>query len=151
LNHPPHRTIQADGHLHGVIVGCQRDDGRWLLIRRSATVAAPLKVCFPGGGIDGEESQAQAVSREMLEEVGARVEPLNCVWKFDWPENSVTLWGWYAELTSSDLEANPEEVAEILWLTPQEIRDHPDIMPRTTVFLQAILEHQSKSERTARS
>jgi hypothetical protein len=29
------RYYQPDGHLHGVIVACQREDGRWLLIRRA--------------------------------------------------------------------------------------------------------------------
>lgn len=133
------RTIQADGHLHGVIVGCQQDNGRWLLIRRSATVAAPLKVCFPGGGVDADETQSDAAIREMQEEVGALVKPLRCVWRFNWSENALTLWGWHAELLSANVIANPEEVAEILWLTPGEIRSHPDIMPRTEVFLEALI------------
>ena len=76
------RTIQADGHLHGVIVACRRDDGRWLLIRRSAHMPGALRVCFPGGGIDGDESQAETVIREMREELGVEVVPLRCVWNY---------------------------------------------------------------------
>ena len=108
------RTIQPDGHLHGVIVACQRDDDKWLLIRRSASVAAALQVCFPGGGIDAGESQSETVVREMQEELGAVVEPVKCVWTHTYAERAVTLWGWYATLRPSELIAKPDEVAEIL-------------------------------------
>jgi len=135
------RTIQADGHLHGVIVGCQREDGHWLLIRRSATVAAPLKVCFPGGGIEKEESQSETAKREMKEEVGVDVLPRTQVWHFVSRERSLTLWGWHAELLSTEVRANLEEVDEILWLTESQIRAHPDIMPHTEAFLDSLLEN----------
>jgi len=137
----PDRTVQPDGHVHGVVVACQREDERWLLIRRSAVVPAPLKVCFPGGGIDGDESQSETVVREMQEELGVNVEPLNCVWRLVWPESSLTLWGWHAALKSAEVIANPAEVAEIMWLTPDEIRTHPDLMPRTLGFLESLLKH----------
>tara|TARA_B100000315_G_C14568631_1_gene584279 strand:- start:1260 stop:1688 length:429 start_codon:yes stop_codon:yes gene_type:complete len=132
------RTIQPDGHLHGVIVACQREDERWLLIRRSATVVAPLQVCFPGGGIDADESQADAVVREMREELDARVTPVARVWHHIYSERAVTLWGWHATLHSSELTANPQEVAEILWLTADEVSSYPDLLPRTIDFMTAL-------------
>ena len=132
------RTIQPDGHLHGVIVACQREDERWLLIRRSATVVAPLQVCFPGGGIDATEDQADAVVREMREELDAIVTPLNCVWHHIYAERAVTLWGWHAALHSLQLTANPEEVAEILWLTADEVIGHADLLPRTIDFMASL-------------
>lgn len=132
------RTIQPDGHLHGVIVACQREDQRWLLIRRSKTVVAPLQVCFPGGGIDGNEAQVDAVMREMREELDAKVTPLTCVWHCIYAERAVTLWGWRATLHSLQLTANPREVAEILWLTAAEIIRDPDLLPRTIDFMAAL-------------
>jgi (d)CTP diphosphatase len=132
------RTIQPDGHLHGVIVACQRDDGRWLMIRRSATVPAPLRVCFPGGGIDADETQAEAAAREMREELAATVQPVRCVWHHRSEERSLTLWGWFAELHSPILTPNPVEVAEILWLTASEAMRHPDALPRTTEFIASL-------------
>ena len=134
------RTIQPDGHLHGVIVACQRDDGRWLLIRRSATVPAPLRVCFPGGGIDANEDQEAAVVREMREELAADVVPLRCVWHYCSSERALTLWGWHAALRSLTLTPNPNEVHEILWLTATEALAHPDGLPRTDAFLAALLQ-----------
>jgi len=131
-------TIQPDGHLHSVIVACQNQDGHWLLIRRSANVPGPLRVCFPGGGIDGEETQAEAVVREMSEELAADVLPVRCVWRHRFEERAITLWGWFAELHSVVLVPNPEEVDEILWLTADEVINHPDVLPHTDGFIRAL-------------
>jgi hypothetical protein len=34
---------------------------------------------------------------------------------------------------------NPTEVHEILWLTPDEAVKHPDVLPYTDAFLEALL------------
>lgn len=132
------RTIQPDGYLHGVIVACQREDECWLLIRRSASVPAPLQVCFPGGGIDADESQADAVVREMREELDAVVTPIKRVWHHSYVERAITLWGWYATLHSEQLTPRQEEVVEVLWLTTDELTAHPDLLPRTIDFIVAL-------------
>ena len=75
------QSIQPEVRTEGVVVACRRPDGRWLLIRRSATVRRPLRVCFPGGWIEAGESQAEAVVREMREELDAAVVPVRCVWQ----------------------------------------------------------------------
>lgn len=125
----------------GVIVACQRADGRWLFIRRSATVTrAPLRVSFPGGWIDPGETQVEAAVREMHEELRAQVEPVRCVWQHAFgEEDQRTLWGWFARLHSPTLRPNPVEVHEILWLTAAEAVRHPDVVPHTDTFLAALL------------
>jgi mutator protein MutT len=49
-------------------------DGRLLITRRRADHAMPLLWEFPGGKVEPGESPAQALVRELLEELGARVE-----------------------------------------------------------------------------
>ena len=132
------RSLQADGYLHGVIVACQDEAARWLMIRRSEHVVAPLAICFPGGGLEAGESQAEAVIREMHEELAAVVKPLDCIWSHVYEERKVKLWGWVADLQSGNLVANPEEVAEIHWLTAEQAVKHPDAMPRTANFLASL-------------
>ena len=124
---------------HGVIVACQRDDGRWLLIRRSAMVRAPFRVCFPGGWIDPGESQEAAAVREMQEELGVEVLPMRCVWQHRFADRPLTLWGWLAELKSPTVTPNPLEVHEVLWLSTDEITKHPDVLPHTDQFMAALL------------
>ncbi|MGE3538844.1 MAG: NUDIX hydrolase [Candidatus Tectimicrobiota bacterium] len=131
--------IPFEQRTEGVIVACQRADGRWLLIRRSATVRRPLAVCFPGGWIEPGETQEAAVVREMREELQAEVQPLHCVWQhlFGTPER--TLWGWLATLYSPSLLPNPAEVHEVLWLTAAEAIHHPEVVPGTADFLASVL------------
>ncbi len=142
------RVRQTDGRVHGVIVACRRADGRWLLIRRSEHVAAPGRICFPGGAIEPDEPQAQAVAREFLEELGAPVTPLRRVWHHMAPDRPLTLWGWYAQLATAELRPDPHEVAEILWMTPHEIASHPDTMTGTTDFLNHVLPHTDSAHDT---
>ena len=123
----------------GVVVACRRPDERWLLIRRSATVPGPLRVCFPGGWIEAGESQVAAAMREMREELDADVEPVCCVWRHVYGSPRRTLWVWLAQLKSATVIPNPAEVHEVLWLTTAEVLDHPDVLPHTDTFLAALL------------
>jgi len=137
------RPVQSDGKVHGVVIACGRrpdqpQDGRWLCIRRSATVAAPLKVCFPGGAIEPGESQLSAVIREMAEELGADIRPIKNIWRWEHPEGKLILWGWIAELLSKNLRPDPAEVAEVLWLTGPEAAAHPDAMASNQSFVAAL-------------
>ncbi|MEM7251666.1 MAG: NUDIX hydrolase [Pseudomonadota bacterium] len=133
------RFRQPDGRVHAVIVACQRVDGRWLLIRRSQHVRAPGKVGFPGGALEAGETQADAVIREMREELGADVRPMAGVWRFDFPEHPMTLFGWRAELVSAALTPAPAEVAETLWLSAEEALSHPDGTAQLPDFMTALL------------
>ena len=140
---PLHRPLQADGRLHGVAIACRRPDGKYLCIRRAAGVAAPLRVCFPGGAIEVGEAPAAAVAREMLEELGVEVRPIAnvCRWdqpRLDLPGVSLTLWGWTAELLSENLRPDPLEVAQVLWLSGTEAIDHPDAMPSNRYFVNCL-------------
>jgi len=133
------QPAQPEAPMEGVVVACRHSDGRWLLIRRGATVRVPLRVCFPGGWIDAGESQADAVVREMREELSAEVVPIRCVWRHVFGEPPRVLWGWLAELTSITVTPNPTEVHDILWLTVDEAVHHPDVLPHTDAFLAALL------------
>jgi 8-oxo-dGTP pyrophosphatase MutT (NUDIX family) len=133
------QSAQPEVRMEGVVVACRQVDGRWLLIRRSALVRVPLRVCFPGGWIDAGENQADAVMREMREELNAEVVPIRCVWRHVFGEPPRVLWGWLAALKSTTLTPSPAEVHEILWLTVDEAVHHPDVLPHTDAFLTALL------------
>ena len=134
------RPIQPDGRLHGVIAAIRRDDNRWLLIRRSQQVAAPGKVCFPGGGVEVGEDLVTALVREMREELGVSIRPIRQCWKWESPDRPLTLFGWIAELLDNELQPEPAEVSEILWLTAEEAIEHPDAMPTNRDFVTCLLQ-----------
>ena len=55
------------------------------------------------------------------------------------PDRPLTLFGWIVELLTSDLRPEPNEVAEILWLTADEAIAHPDAMPTNREFVTCLL------------
>jgi 8-oxo-dGTP diphosphatase len=121
------------------VVAIARRGGKFLTIRRGLTVVAGGTICFPGGHIEAGEKEHEAVVRECHEELAAVVEPGACVWR------SMTSWGtslawWTAQLVDDrDLVPHPVEVAEILWLSAEEMLAHPDLLQGNRPFLDAIL------------
>ena len=122
---------------HGVVAIARRGD-LFLAIRRGPTLRAGGRVCFPGGHIEPGEAAHEAVVRECFEELTATVTPLACVWR------SVTAWGtalawWTVALEDAAvLTPDPVEVAEIFWLTLDELAAHPDLLEGNQVFLSAV-------------
>ncbi len=111
----------------------QRSDAL-LVIQRSAKVRAPGAYCFPGGGLEPGESEADALVRELQEELDLEVSPLERLW------SSRTTWGvelawWLADAASQDPRPNPAEVAQVLWLPPRDIRLLPNLLSSNHAFL----------------
>jgi len=123
------------GHGGMGVVGVVVESDRYLLVRRSQTVLAPGKICFPGGGIEPGESPSQALVREFQEELGVTVRPV----RFDW--ENVTPWGvhlqwWIAELAPNQTPIpSPDEVEEVIYLTLEEMLTHPDMLESNRPYL----------------
>jgi 8-oxo-dGTP diphosphatase len=113
-------------------------DGRFLVIRRSATVVAPGAYCFPGGAIEGEETEEVALVREIHEELGVSVQPVRRLWQSRTPWGVELAW-WLAAL---DLKAqpvpNPSEVESYVWLTAAEMRATTTLLESNQHFLDAL-------------
>ena len=113
-----------------------RED-RFLVIRRSQYVRAPGMHCFPGGAIEAGESEAEAASREMLEELNLMATPQRLLWR------SVTPWGvqlawWQVAIDAEAVPApNPLEVESYAWLSIAEIRCLPQLLASNLEFLDA--------------
>jgi len=137
------RPLEADDSPRVVkrgVVAIARRGRLFLAIRRGRQVAAPGRVCFPGGHVEpGEEEQA-AVVRECREELSAAVTAGDCVWR------SVTAWGtalawWTVELDDAAvLVPHPVEVEEILWLSESELFAEPMLLEGNREFLAAVRE-----------
>jgi (d)CTP diphosphatase len=131
---PAMDSIPDDPGRRGAVAIVMRQ-GRMLVIRRARTVVAPLVYCFPGGGIEGDESEQQALVREFREEVGITLRPVRRLWE------CVTAWKvhlawWLGEVEPGAVPAaNPREVDSIHWLTPEEMAQLPDLLESNRQFL----------------
>ncbi|MCA9127866.1 MAG: NUDIX domain-containing protein [Planctomycetales bacterium] len=121
---------------HGAVaILCE--DERFLVIRRSAHVRAPNLLCFAGGTIEHGETPEIAIVRELHEELSLTAVAIRHVWK------SRTAWGtlleWVLVERSADSApvANELEVAEWMWLTPEELLAKPDLLPSVPSFFVA--------------
>lgn len=120
------------------ILGIIRRDGRLLIIQRSETVRAPLTWCFPGGHIEPGESQAEALVREMREELRVDVAPGRYLMTQTKHDGRLVLHCWSATIVRGEPLANPSEIATVTWMTPEEVRGKDGLLPGTTQILDEI-------------
>ena len=130
-------TIPDDPGRRGAVAIVVRD-GRLLVIRRARSVVAPLVYCFPGGGIEGDESEEEALVREFREEVGVTLRPVRRLWQ------CVTAWKvhlawWLGGIVPGAVPvANPHEVESIHWYTADEMARLPDLLASNREFLELV-------------
>jgi 8-oxo-dGTP pyrophosphatase MutT (NUDIX family) len=99
--------------------------GRFLLGKRSAhRPVAPGYWCPISGGVEPGETQAEAVVREVREEVGLRVRALRKFAQCDTHDGTTVLHWWFVEILDGALEAQlaNDENSELRWLTPTELQ-----------------------------
>ena len=94
---------------------------RYLLIRRAKHGTAEDYWCPITGAVEDGETQAQAVSREALEELGIKVEPRDKVWECTTDDKEYLLHWWHSSLEDDTVTVNPDEVKEYRWLTYSEM------------------------------
>ncbi|HUT10613.1 MAG TPA: NUDIX domain-containing protein [Thermoguttaceae bacterium] len=138
--------IPDDPGRRGAVAVVMRD-GRMLVIRRSCHVVAPLTYCFPGGGIEGDESEEEALIREFREEIGVTVRPLRRIWQ------CVTAWkvelAWWLGDLPDDATPVPDssEVESVHWFTPREMAELPDLLESNREFLELVLRGEIRLEK----
>jgi 8-oxo-dGTP diphosphatase len=135
--------VNSDGRSEGPVrrrgaVAVVMREHRFLVIRRSDHVVAPGALCFPGGGIEAGESEAEALIREFREELGAAVRPIRRVWQSTTPWQIDLAW-WLGQLEAQvALVPNPAEVASVKWLTPDQMLAESMLLESNRQFLAAL-------------
>ena len=130
-------SMSETGRRQGAIAVIVQND-QLLVIERSATVRAPGKVCFPGGGIERGETEEQALVRELREELNVAIRPLHRLWQSR-SASGIELFWWQAALHSdAQPRPNPREVARFCWMTPKAMAEHPQLLQTNSHFLSAL-------------
>lgn len=103
------------------VVGVLVREDRLLVIRRSQSVRAPGRYCFPGGGMEPGETEEQTLVRELQEELGVAVRPVRRLHRSVTPWRVDLRW-WLAEVdATATFTPHPAEVEAALWCSLPEL------------------------------
>lgn len=111
-----------------------RSGEAWLQIRRAAGIAGGGGLCFPTGTVEPGETPEEAVLREAAEELGVTVRIVAPLGGASFPENGEHVSGFEIEIVSGEIHPDPAEVAEVVWMTVDEIAVHVDRLRPAEVF-----------------
>jgi NAD+ diphosphatase len=101
-----------------VIMSVVDEAGRLLLGRGLTWPEDQFSVL--AGFVEPGESLEAAVAREVLEESGVRVEEVRYLGSQPWPFPSSLMLGFTAAAVTTELQHDPEELAEVRWVTREE-------------------------------
>ena len=115
--HQPRKTIR-------VVAAVVERDGRYLITQRRVNAVLPNLWEFPGGRVEGRETDLEALRREMLERLGATVEVGELISFVSHPYERYTVDLYlYQCALKSDLERLA--VQDFRWVTSEEFDQYP--------------------------
>jgi 8-oxo-dGTP diphosphatase len=121
------------------IVAIIRRAGRMLVIQRGPAAMLSGYWSPPSGRIEPGETQAEAVVREMREELGLAVRPLAKVWECLTDDGSYRLHWWTVDEDGSALQLEPGEVGAAAWVTASEFLKLEPIFQGEREFFRDVL------------
>ena len=119
------RRCERDGSEHhprtdpAVIMAVVDDADRLLLARNVGWPQGRFSVL--AGFVEPGETLAQAVEREVLEEVGVRVTDVQHVGDQPWPFPNSLMFGHTARALGADLTLQEDEIAEAMWVARDDV------------------------------
>ncbi|CNH37626.1 pyrimidine (deoxy)nucleoside triphosphate pyrophosphohydrolase [Yersinia aldovae] len=124
-----------------VVAAIIEQDGKILLARRDADRDQAGLWEFPGGKVEAEESQPQALMRELSEELGIEATISGYIGTNQWDSGhqTIRLHGWHVVHFSGEPELHCHSA--IVWLTPQQAYLYP-LAPADIPLLDAFISRQ---------
>lgn len=107
--------------MHDVAVGILARNGTVLAGQRRRTARYPLKWEFPGGKVETGETPAEALARELHEELAVEAVPSDPFLIQSWNYGDIAYRVHYFLLRSFTGEPVNNAFEQILWVTPQQL------------------------------
>ena len=122
------------------VIGRERETGEteYLLMSSQKDFGEYTGFLYPPGGhIEGDETEEEAVIREFREELDLKVTPSGKVSESPGDvENQTTHWWKCAIELGAEPKPKNDEVKKAVWLTRSEIEQHDKIWPATRKFFE---------------
>jgi 8-oxo-dGTP diphosphatase len=129
------------GRRHIRVVGAmlQNDDGRYLITQRPPKASLPLLWEFPGGRVEEGETDAQALAREIREEMGVDVTVLEEAMHthHEYPKYDIDFRVFRCRLADAKASIQHLRVHDHRWVTLEEMSQYqfPDADAKTLAKL----------------
>lgn len=130
-------TGAARGRVRRGVIGIISRGSSYLLIRRASGIARGGCWCFPGGHIEFGETSRHAVRRELAEELGIDVLPIERVGAVR-VDLRYVLAVWRVQHAGGGFRIAESEIAETRWLTPRQIREIRPSLPSNNRVLEML-------------
>lgn len=116
------RNFFLNSEKKQVVAAIIRRDNKFLLGKRSQAKKSGAGYWSPiCGRIEPNESETEAVEREVFEEVGLKVKARKKVTAFDTRDKSALIHWWVVDIIEGDPEIKNDEHSEIRWVTTDEM------------------------------
>lgn len=113
----------------------EKDGGRYLITQRPPKASLPLLWEFPGGRVQPNETDEQALARELEEEMGIKVEvgELAAKTRHEYPRYEIDFFVYHCHLVSPEDSIRHLRVHDHRWVTLEEMSQYkfPDADART--------------------
>jgi len=103
-----------------VVIGIVTKDNQVLIVRRKQK-EGNLFWQFPGGVIEDEETEIQAVVREIEEETGIESKAIKCLGSRIHPSTKQSISYWICEFISGDICISDKDLDEAIWVNINDI------------------------------
>lgn len=117
-------TLGASRTIRVVAAVVERD-GRYLITKRRPNAVLPNLWEFPGGKVEADESDEDALAREMAERLGARVGVGQLISYVSHPYACYTVDLYLYECTLENENIEPKAVQEYRWVASLEFDEYP--------------------------
>lgn len=115
--------MEKDNKKQGIAAIIQKSN-KFLFVKRSDyTESANGYWCPVTGRIEGNETQEEALKREVMEEVGLDVVADKKICQIPTHDNQYTLHFWTTKIISGDARITSNEATELKWVTLEEMKN----------------------------
>ncbi|MBN1849979.1 MAG: NUDIX hydrolase [Deltaproteobacteria bacterium] len=105
------------------VVAIIRKSDRFLFVKRSDYVETGKGYWCPiSGTLEYNETQEQALKREVMEEVGLEIDPIQKICEIPSHDNQSLLHFWTTRIISGEAQITSNEVVDMKWVTLEEMK-----------------------------
>ena len=135
----------SGNRIHAVVAILQKSD-TFLFVKRSGyTEAASGYWCPVSGHIEEDETQEDALRREVIEEVGLEVVPVRKVCSIPSADDKFILHFWSTEIVAGEARVCSHEATELKWVTLKEMRRLEPVFEEDVQVLEALAASQTQA------